>query len=273
MRSDKIVFSEDKLIDLYSRLGSLNKMALELGCSAKTVKRRMSELGVEYAPRTSYDCDEGFFSIDRRNRLQYYWAGFIAADGGIDSRKGSYTLKIELSSKDRHHIEAFKKDVKSTAPIRDHIIRKNDVRYLKKEYGVSLIRVGSKRLVTDLERFNVFPRKTYTYSFPKFLIDDELVNSFILGLIDGDGWFGQSKGTLRLGFCGRRDVVSDVHSIINDQCGLVSGGTIYDEGGITKLEIGGNDQLKYVVDWLYTGTPRYLARKRDKALATLYPTH
>jgi len=67
VRKDKIIFDKDILLQKYSEFCSLRKVAKELGCSEKTIKRRMNEHGIEYAPRINYICDELFFSELRRS--------------------------------------------------------------------------------------------------------------------------------------------------------------------------------------------------------------
>ena len=76
-------------------------------------------MGEEVQPRRSksrYSLNERYFDdIDTENKA--YWLGFIAADGCVVTKKGRRHLYIELSNKDRCHIEEFRKDIEFNGPI------------------------------------------------------------------------------------------------------------------------------------------------------------
>lgn len=128
--------------------------------------------------RRTYDVDDFFFNIP--SELNSYYAGFIAADGCICSRKyEKRTLKIGLSSKDSEWIKTFKEKIKSESPIK--------YRRQKKIYELAEISITSKQIVDDLlSNFNIGPRKSLTLE-PPLIKEQNLKYAFICGYIDGDG--------------------------------------------------------------------------------------
>ena len=61
--------------------------------------------------KSRYSLNERYFEkIDNNNKA--YWLGFIAADGCVSNKKGGRYLYIELSRKDRDHLEKFKEEEK-----------------------------------------------------------------------------------------------------------------------------------------------------------------
>lgn len=134
-----------------------------------------------------YYFDENYFEIiDSEEKA--YWLGFIAADGCIvkSSEYNSYRLYINLSDKDRGHLELFQKCVNA-----------NDVKiqiYLNFEgYSsndgtvTSRIVLNSYKMCMDLKKYHIHERKSYDIKMPE--IDQQLIPHYLRGFIDGDGSF------------------------------------------------------------------------------------
>lgn len=120
-----------------------------------------------------YICNDNYFStLTQQNS---YWGGFIAADGNID--KYNNRLTISLAIKDKIMLERFLSDLNSNYKI-----------YYSNNSGCII--VSSKQIVNDLKHhFNITPAKSYTLQPPN-LIELKLIDSYIIGLIDGDGSIG-----------------------------------------------------------------------------------
>ena len=86
-----------------------------------------------------YTQNENFFS--EPNDKNSYWAGFIAADGGIE--KTSNRLRIGLSIKDRELLEVFAQQVEFTGPITDYTSSFN--KNTKKRYPHTKLNITSKQ--------------------------------------------------------------------------------------------------------------------------------
>ena len=104
-----------------------------------------------------------------------YWAGFIAADGCVDS-KGRVRLYLQLS--DIEHLKKFARFVGST-----HTINENPTR------NRCSIEFTCSAMVLDLQRWNITPNKSITYSPPTGL---KYQKDFLRGLFDGDGTICES---------------------------------------------------------------------------------
>ena len=115
-----------------------------------------------------YSANKSFFSIP--NILNCYWAGFIAADGNVSRNK----LSVKLKPDDGHHLEQLIKDLEYTGVV---------FQYPKS----SQIQITCQEIVDDLKiNFNIVERKSKILEPPN-LVNETLIKSFILGLIDGDG--------------------------------------------------------------------------------------
>lgn len=130
--------------------------------------------------KRTFTLNENYFSnITIQNS---YYAGFIMADGNITQDKKYLT--ISLSRKDRSFLESFIKDISATYSVKDGNSH---------GYPISSIHFSSKQICCDLEtNFNIVPNKSLIASPPK-LEKIEYIDSFIMGLIDGDGTIGLQK--------------------------------------------------------------------------------
>ena len=130
--------------------------------------------------KTKYNRNRKFFS--EPNLLNCYWAGFIAADGGIDSPHNR--LYIKLANLDHNHLEQFAKDVEFNGPIKT-FWEQTDKSYSQ----FSKIVIDSvKQWVIDLDKhFNIHQNKTNDLTGPNLNPNSDLALTYIAGYIDGDG--------------------------------------------------------------------------------------
>lgn len=106
-----------------------------------------------------------------------YWAGFIAADGSLSSKRTA--IEIMLSALDAQHLERFG----------SFLQYEGEVRYSTSSLGnpTAALWVCNEMLYADLiSKFNLGPRKTYTLQPPP-LTQKEHILSFLTGYVDGDG--------------------------------------------------------------------------------------
>lgn len=103
----------------------------------------------------------------------FYWLGFILADGCIYEPGGGRQDQLCVTSKDREHLEKLRKWV-GTGTINEHV-----------EGGRWLFRASSDGLCSWLRSFGVFPRKT-----GREVVDSRVKENvdFWRGVVDGDGW-------------------------------------------------------------------------------------
>ena len=148
----------------------------------------------------------GFRHKDHSHNINYwntptiessFFAGFIAADGNLNSKKKVLTLS--LNSKDLVIIEQFKNAVDFTGEIRTY----ERLKYHSTEMmSVSTLTIsGCGKWYEDLKDiYNITPAKTFTL-LPPNITDENLIWAYITGFLSGDGWISNKiKGGMRLGF-------------------------------------------------------------------------
>src|SRR3990167_6033115 len=85
--------------------------------------------------------DENFFEIP--NLINSYWAGFIAADGSINTDR--FALSIQISDKDYEHLNKFCCGIKFSGKI-SRYVRKNGIAMCNANFR-------SRKLISDLEKW------------------------------------------------------------------------------------------------------------------------
>lgn len=233
-----------------------------------SVKNKIRELGLSGTAiggskfsrkKRTYNCNDNFFSIP--TILNSYWAGFISADGCIrDINENNKQLTLHLAIKDLEHIQRFKKDLDSNNPI---------LYSQRGEFKSAGLNLTSKKIVEDLEKFfNITPRKTFT-NIPPNLEDPDMIDSFIMGYIDGDGGIylninKNNKTRLRLSLLGTLDICK---WILNRSISILKRET----GSISKIRnmhnlIFGCKASRGLVGHFKKLPVPYLYRKWDKGL-------
>ena len=124
-----------------------------------------------------------------KNSRNSYWAGFIAADGCLQTDNG-YRLSFVLSNKDKILLDNFKNQSCYTG----NIITKNRFKtQTNKSYEQSSLVINNcQNWFEDLENtYNIFNSTQYsskTFSLkPPVLLDELDSYRYIVGFIDGDG--------------------------------------------------------------------------------------
>lgn len=216
-------YSEEELIyikDNYKFL-SYKEIGLNIGRTAGAVKRKVytlklpvHETGKNPKSRKSrkYTVNDNFFS--EPTLLNSYWAGFLAADGYIQTpttKNSQNKLSCMLASKDIEHLHKLKKDLSADNPIWEGFSNGNEACSLT---------ITSNKLCRDLkENFNISPQKSFTYKLPK--LERHLFDSFFIGLIDGDGAIGRvGKGGFYIDITCNTNVAIVLKNYIKGDLGL-----------------------------------------------------
>jgi len=170
--------------------------------------------------RRLYTVNENYFSLLTPDSC--YWAGFIAADGYISpiryrkngGVKARESLRIDLSEKDKSHLESFKRYINYTGPIREYTTNVGNP-------YCSLQLDGVPKLVHDLNsNFNITTKKSLTLLPPE--LDEENILPFIAGYFDGDGTLNFSyRGNRRdcnVSFVGTKPLLSWIKNWVDINC-------------------------------------------------------
>jgi hypothetical protein len=202
-----------------------------------------------------YKINSNFFK-NINNQKKAYWLGFITADGCI-SRKNRVRLRLITSKKDKEHFNKFLKTTKSNHKI-----------YYNKHNTGYTVDISDNKIVDDLKKYNVVPRKTFILKMPK--IDEDLIKHFIRGYFDGNGCFyiflRKNRKLFSMNFAissGTKSFLIDLQKILIKEL-KINKTKIRKTSGCYQINYGGNKQVKKIMDWLYCGSNVFLDRKYYK---------
>ena len=122
-----------------------------------------------------YNADDYYFStIDSHNKAYllgvWYSDGYLVIEGGK-------TKRIGLEVKDTDWLIDIGKELKSEAPL-----------YKTEKENLKRLKITSPKMYDDLIKLGCLEHKTFLLDFPKNnQVPFEFLNSFILGILDGDG--------------------------------------------------------------------------------------
>lgn len=255
------ILTKEFLCNKYEELGSMLSISKSLNIPHKTIREYFVKFKIPYKKKIRQKYNPDFFSKDTQE--SFYVAGFIAADGSVHG--GDQYLGIILAIKDKDHLYKVRDAMGS-----EHIISEGKTNIGEKWYKRCRIRIGSKKLVSDLKRFNIVQNKTKIYTFPEWLEDHPLVNHFMRGYMDGDGcWRIHDTGVhprsifkLR----GTEAFLSSFLQVLGNNCNIdISKKRLGANGGTSTLEFGGNIIVSKLADFLYKDATIYMDRKYEIA--------
>ena len=176
--------TRETLINLYiNGKKSLGDIAALYVVSRTAIYKKLREYGIKQRsksearleaqkqdklPQQFFDINESFFSS--WSPKMAYVLGLIITDGCI-----SKTGVISLSMNDKELLEKVKKAMGSA----------HNITPSKHQKGLYYFHFAREKLVEDLHKFGIFPRKSLTVKFPEIL--QEYLPDFIRGIFDGDG--------------------------------------------------------------------------------------
>lgn len=206
--------------------------------------------------RRKYFFNEDYFkNVDSEEKA--YWLGFIAADGCILENG---TLKIGLARKDSLHLEKFNKSIESNRPI---LFEKGTYIYKDgKTRDNPLVRYHGTELAKDLEKYNVVPRKSFSFEPTLELIDLNLHRHYIRGYFDGDGWISIGKNTKEVGFAGTENTCNVFSTHLLENC-TIRNSSVTQLGNIYRFRVNNLDSITSILEYLYGDASVYLNRKYD----------
>ena len=168
-------------------------------------------------------------------------------------------LKIEVQYKDIEILNNIKKDLKSD----NKIIKSN----YESSFGIkNNVSIGfcSDKMKEDLEKYGIIENKTHKLkSIPN--IDDDLKRHFIRGYFDGDGtvYMNSKSNSLRFGFYGTKELLSDIQNYLSIKIGL-SVNLLYEKIGCWLLSYSKKEDINKFYDYIYIDSDLFLNRKRNK---------
>lgn len=193
--------------------------------------------------------------FDEYSEESCYWAGFIAADGCVDTKS---RIRVMLKYDDITHLEKLKEFLKST-----HTISSNTTTYNRCSFEIT-----SQHICDMLElNFNVVPNKTDKLVFPKHL-PQEYMRHYLRGYFDGDGSICES-------FSNKNSITSSIYATFASGCKhfsndlfnylqdkLALGGHLQEFKDSIKYQLKYNtNDAKILMQYMYQDCSIYLDRK------------
>jgi hypothetical protein len=193
-----------------------------------------------------------FHTVD--TELKSYWLGFIYADGCVFSKPENHIKRfsIDLGIIDKSHLEKlaniFSKPI-DQFPSSPHLV---------------WLTVNGSQLYTDLINHGIEERKTYSNTTPVLNhIPDNLMNHFIRGFFDGDGWTHQKENHYKFGLCGTTEFLTELQKILFQKLQTKYNVPIYKKQ-IFELNYESQIEIIHIYNYLYYNSTIWLERKRDK---------
>lgn len=175
---------KQKAIELYTKENlSMNKISKMLDISDSTVKRFLTEEGIEIVkkPRLDYTVKENLF-YEIKNAEDAYWLGLLYADGNVS--KTGYYVELDLKESDKYLVEKFKDYCKCTKELGKHIINRNNKQYVSYRCAFS-----NQQCHDNLIKQGCVPAKSLILKCPtEEQVPQEFLPAFIRGYCDGDGY-------------------------------------------------------------------------------------
>lgn len=204
----------DILIEKYNNKESMQDIAKYFNVHVQTVRNRLKELNIYDKTRRNrkHYCDFAFFE-DINSEEKAYWLGYIAADGNVYSNKqrrnysAGSTLKIV--SKDKEHLEKFKRSIQSDAKI-ERIV---NFKGYSNGNAVYRIEIYSNKICEDLIKLGIVPNKSLVLKPPK--IKREFYKDFIRGYFDGDGSIYKTKTNYGFSLVGTKEMLEWVIKVLD----------------------------------------------------------
>lgn len=217
---------------------------------------RKENISITSKKNVGYPRNSDYFEeIDSSEKA--YWLGMMLSDGNVGKDNS-----INLSLKDREHIEKFKKAI---GAINHKITVVEDNRWEKSCFSYCFS-MKDKKMAYDLAQYGCVPNKTYiNFNFPQ--IDNAYIYDFIRGYFDGDGSIYYSKdGRCKLDWAGQKNFLQDLKIVLQKEnislCQNIKSKLTY------SLRICGQKDILRILHLMYDGSTEdiRLNRKYEKAL-------
>ncbi len=252
------------------KLDLLKSISERFSIPYESLLEEFNALTIMKTVKSKFSCDHNFFSRD--NEKSFYWAGFIAADGCVFKKSmNSKTLTLSLAEKDYNHLLKLKNDINFNGNIYKSVTKHSLTNSKWNDSVKRSLLISSTSIFEDLKRFEINPNKTKVYTFPKWLINHNLVNHFMRGYNDGDGSFYYDKSRNRVCFelRGTKEFLTDYRAILELNLKKKSKVNVTTPDSTSKLKYSGKKIVPQIVEFLYKNSTICLERKYEIATRKL----
>ena len=239
---------------------SLTKLGSKYNIKRQTLSERFKKWGYEIINQKN-KCRLNENCFDNMNtEEQFYWLGFMYADGNI-SKEGN-RVEMRLSLKDKDHLEKFRKFLQLTTEIR-----------IGETNGIKLchLSVRNKHLWNILNKLGCVPQKSLTLTFPNLNLFKNTANilHFIRGYVDGDGCLtifkDGDKLRTRLTMVGTESFLNSINYLFSNKGYIRNKSTKNYTNQAFELKFS-DIPSRILARYLYENATIYLDRKYEKFL-------
>lgn len=205
-------------------------------------------------------------SLEELNERTAWVIGWIASDGCVTWKPPS--IVMTLSETDIDVIKTIRSFFSHTGKLYCRPPSATNI------YGTTKsavgFQMGSKKLVSDLARFEIYPRKSGVQPFPKLILEapETCIRGFVRGYFEGNGSIGWSSSKPKVSFCGSNSMMHVLSAKLSELCGIRAASVrVHSQcAKISEFEYKCHPALK-VADWMYSGPGPFCRRKRDKYIS------
>lgn len=208
-----------------------------------------------------------FNKIDTEEKA--YWLGFLWCDGAMTK---NYNFNIEISKRDENHLVKLKKSIDS---------QNGNIRYYERKYGFKdyekeptincrLVLSNKHFVKTLIEEYGLIPKR-YKIDKLKNKIPQELMRHFIRGVIDADGsiTYIKNNDAVNIQICTYEELIDWISEFLYCNNIIKSIPKKYKrhkerDEHVCQITIGGSNQGRTLLDYLYKESTVYLDRKYEK---------
>lgn len=267
------IIDVERVKKMYADGMSQDAIAEELGITQYIVSHRLREAGVKTRPNTyrlnerKYGLNENVF---KRLTADTCWVlGWLMGDGYTD---GERLVTLRASEKDADILEKVRLFLSYEGPIywNEQYLEKTD-----KTYRIGTLTVSSKRMVKDIAKFGIVPRKSQAEIYPDILLqkgNESFHRSFIRGMFESDGTVclykhPDQKDQSVFQIVGSGEMLQEIQNMLIIYVGI--GRTkLYKQPSKNHfmLRYTGNKQVPRILNWVYKDAGEcVLDRKYNKA--------
>ena len=255
------------VIDLYNIGKQQWEIAQKINCEQTTISGilRRNNIKTRVGKKITYtDINTSFFK-EINSEESAYFLGFLYADGNVQIKNTAYTVTLKLKSNDQIIIEKFRDIMSPSSPIK---ITQN--KGFPNTY--SYFRINQKEICEQLISLGCGPNKSLILEFPT-KVPTNLIKHFLRGYSDGDGSIYKNKFKNKKTintiwkFVSTKQFCQQTAKILKEELGISCSQSLSrpkTNDITTTLVVGGNLQVKKVLDWLYQDATIYLPRKYEK---------
>lgn len=247
----------EDVINMYINGHTLQDIASKYGVNRWTVKRCLQENKIGLRSRAEsirqYNINENFFD-EINTPEKAYVIGLLWSDGCNKTDRGTVTLKLQ--EEDKHILEDIKKLIHTDRPL--YYCQKTS----DSHQNMYALEVTNKHISDVLDRLGMKSAKSLTLQFPEWL-DKTLYNSFLRGIVDGDGCIFKASGTYCVSIVGTKSLCEYIQTFLKS-IDINSKIYSYNNNGVTvSLYISGKNNSSKFLDFIYKDATIYLKRKYD----------